>query len=98
MLRRILLDMGTQFMQQIGGTNAVPTYLPVVLTRSFGRSESLSLILSDTVSIWLMIWGAICALFIHKVGRKKLMTYGAFWKASALLWWLRVWPSTPKIF
>ena len=80
-LRRILLGMGTQFMQQIGGTNVVATYLPVVLTRSFSMSKRLSLILSATVSIWLMIWGAICALFIDNVGRKKLMTYGAFFES-----------------
>lgn len=77
-LRRILLGMGTQFMQQIGGTNVVATYMPVVLTRSFGMSERLSLILSATVSMWLMIWGAMCALFVDSVGRKRLMFYGAF--------------------
>lgn len=80
-LRRILLGMGTQFMQQIGGTNVVATYLPVVLTRSFGMSERLALIISATVSMWLMIWGAVCALFIDKFGRKKLMTYGAFFES-----------------
>lgn len=79
--RRILLGMGTQFMQQIGGTNVVATYLPVVLVRSFGMTERLSLILSATVSIWLMIWGAICALFIDSVGRKTLMTWGAFFES-----------------
>ena len=34
-LRRILLGMGTQPMQQIGGTNVVATYRPVVLTAHF---------------------------------------------------------------
>jgi MFS family permease len=80
-MRRILLGMGTQFMQQIGGTNVVATYLPVVLTRSFHMSERLALILSATVSIWLMIWGAIAALFIDNIGRKKLMTWGAFFES-----------------
>lgn len=79
--RRILLGMGTQFMQQIGGTNVVATYLPVVLTRSFGWSERLALILSAVVSIWLMIWGAMCALFIDNMGRKRLMTWGAFFES-----------------
>ncbi|RDW79397.1 general substrate transporter-2 [Coleophoma cylindrospora] len=80
-LRRILLGMGTQFMQQVGGTNVVATYMPVVLTRSFGMSERLSLILSATVSMWLMIWGALCAVFIDSVGRKRLMTWGAFFES-----------------
>lgn len=80
-LRRILLGMGTQFMQQIGGTNVIATYLPVVLTRSFGMTERLALILSATVSIWLMICGAACALLIDTVGRKRLMTWGAFFES-----------------
>ncbi|KAF2158814.1 hypothetical protein M409DRAFT_71445 [Zasmidium cellare ATCC 36951] len=76
-LRRILLGMGTQFMQQMGGTNVVATYLPVVLTASFSLSARVALIVSATVSIWLMIWGAMCALVIDSVGRRKLMLYGA---------------------
>lgn len=55
-LRRILLGIATQFMQQIGRTNVVATYLAVVLSRSFDMSERLSLVLAATVSIWLMIW------------------------------------------
>ena len=77
-LRRILLGMGTQFMQQIGGTNVVATYMPVVLTQSFGMSARLSLILSATVSHWLMIWAALCSLVIDSVGRRRLMLWGTF--------------------
>lgn len=76
-LRRILLGMGTQFMQQVGGVNVVATYLPVVLTSSFNLSARVALIVSATVSLWLMLWGAMCALAIDSIGRKKLMLYGA---------------------
>ena len=97
-LRGIFLGMGAQFMQHIGGANVVATYLPVVLACSFGMSERLSIFLSAIALSWLIIWGAICALFINNVGRKKLMTYGVFLKASASPRRLRVWPSAPKNF
>lgn len=80
-LRRILMGMSTQFMQQIGGTRVVSTCLPVLLTRSFGMTERLALILSATVSIWLMICGAACALLIDTVGQKRLRTWGAFFES-----------------
>lgn len=76
-LRRILLGCGTQFMQQIGGTNVVATYLPIVLVDSFGLSARVSLIVSACISLWLMFWGAGCALFIDRLGRFKLMLFGA---------------------
>ena len=44
-------------------------------------TERLSLILSATASIWLMIWDALCALFIDDVDRKRLMTWGAFFES-----------------
>lgn len=76
--RRILLGAGPSFMQQMGGTNVVAYYLPIVLVRSFGFSNRLALILSACDSISLMIWGSLATLLIDRVGRKKLMLMGAF--------------------
>ena len=53
-LRRMLLGGGTAFFQQIGGTNVIAYYLPVVLTRSVGLSSRMALILSAVDSISLM--------------------------------------------
>jgi len=76
--RRILLGAGPSFMQQMGGTNVVAYYLPVVLVRSFGFSNRLSLILSACDSISLMFWGSMATFLIDRVGRKNLMLMGAF--------------------
>lgn len=76
-LRRILLGAGTAFFQQVGGTNVIAYYLPVVLTRSVGLSSRMALILSAVDSMSLMFWGSIAALLIDRVGRKRLMLMGA---------------------
>lgn len=75
-LRRMLLGAGTAFFQQVGGTNVIAYYLPIVLTRSVGLSNRLALILSACDSMSLMFWGAIAALLIDRVGRKKLLLMG----------------------
>ncbi|KAH8762362.1 general substrate transporter [Hyaloscypha finlandica] len=77
-LRRILLGAGPSFMQQMGGTNVVAYYLPVVLVRSFGFTNRLALILSACHSISLMFWGSMATFLIERVGRKNLMLMGAF--------------------
>ncbi|KAI9146810.1 putative hexose carrier protein [Paramyrothecium foliicola] len=75
-LRRILLGAGTSVFQQIGGVNVIAYYLPVVLVRSFGMSERLALILSAVDSMQLMFWGAMAALLIDRIGRRRLMIWG----------------------
>lgn len=74
--RRILLGVGTQIFQQIGGTNVVAYYLPIVLVRSFGMSERLALILAAVDSMSLMFWGGIAAFLIDRFGRVRLMQMG----------------------
>lgn len=74
--RRIVLGAGTPFFQQIGGVNVIAYYLPVVLVRSFGMSERLALILSAVDSMSLMFWGAVAALLIDRIGRRRLMLWG----------------------
>ena len=75
-LRRILLGAGTEIFQQIGGVNVIAYYLPVVLVRSFGMSDRLALILSAVDSMQLMFWGALAAVLIDRVGRRRLMIMG----------------------
>ncbi|KAJ4250903.1 hypothetical protein NW762_011553 [Fusarium torreyae] len=74
--RRILLGAGTPFFQQMGGTNVIAYYLPVVLVRSFGMTDRMALILSACDSMSLMFWGAMAALIIDRIGRRKLMMFG----------------------
>ncbi|KAL0255056.1 hypothetical protein SLS55_009583 [Diplodia seriata] len=74
--RRILLGAGTPFFQQMGGVNVIAYYLPVVLVRSFGMTDRMALVLSAADSMSLMFWGAVAALLIDRVGRRRLMLWG----------------------
>lgn len=74
--RRILLGSGTPFFQQIGGTNIIAYYLPIVLVRSFGMSDRLALVLSAVNSMSLMFWGAMASFLIDRIGRRRLMMWG----------------------
>ncbi|TKA58250.1 hypothetical protein B0A49_11727 [Cryomyces minteri] len=76
--RRICLGAGCSVFQQMGGINVVVYYLPVILTKSFGFSNQLALILTAVDFISLMFWGSIVMLAIDRWGRKKLMLLGAF--------------------
>lgn len=75
--RRILLGAGANFMQQFGGVNVVAYYLPVVLKRSFGFSDRLALILSAVDSMQWMLWAGMATLVIERVGRRRLLIFGA---------------------
>lgn len=75
--RRILLGAGANFMQQFGGVNVVAYYLPVVLKRSFGFSDRLALILSAVDSMQWMFWADMATLVIERVGRRRLLIFGA---------------------
>ena len=75
--RRILLGMGANIFQQIGGVNVVAYYLPVVLERSFGFSPRLALILSACDSMQWMFWGTMAIWTIEKFGRRRMMLFGA---------------------
>jgi hypothetical protein len=50
---------------------------PVVLERSFGFSPRVSLILSACDSMQWMFWAAMAYFVIERVGRYKLMLFGA---------------------
>jgi hypothetical protein len=60
----MLLGAGTPFFQQIGGTNVIASYLPIVLTRSVGLSNRMSLILYACDSISLVFWGTMAAFLL----------------------------------
>jgi sugar porter (SP) family MFS transporter len=75
--RRICLGAGTSLFQQMGGINIVVYYLPVILIKSFGFSGRLALILTAIDFMSLCFWGLMIFFVIDRVGRKKLMLYGA---------------------
>jgi hypothetical protein len=70
--RRIALGAGANFMQHF-----VAYYLPVVLKRSFGFSDRMSLILSAVDSMQWMFWAGMASLVIDNVGRRRLLIFGS---------------------
>lgn len=75
--RRIALGVGVNFMQQFGGVNVVAYYLPIIMKRSFGFSDRMSLILSAVDSMQWMFWTGLGTLLIDRLGRRKLLIVGA---------------------
>ncbi|OJJ38307.1 hypothetical protein ASPWEDRAFT_179875 [Aspergillus wentii DTO 134E9] len=82
-IRRISLGAGLAFMQQACGVNIIANYLPVVLTRSVGLSDRLSLILSAVYSHALTLWATASMLAIDSIGRKPLLLLGAIGQGIA---------------
>ena len=75
--RRLCLGAGTSLFQQMGGINIVVYYLPVILIKSFGFSGRMALVLTAVDFISLCFWGLMIFFVIDRIGRKKLMLYGA---------------------
>ena len=75
--RRMCLGAGTSMFQQMGGINIVVYYLPVILIKSFGFGGRMALILTAVDFISLCFWGLMIFFVIDRIGRKKLMLYGA---------------------
>lgn len=74
--RRMLLGASSQFMQQIGGCNAVIYYLPVLFRQSLGQSTTMSLILGGVNMIIYSIFATMSWFLIERVGRRKLFLWG----------------------
>lgn len=77
MIRRLLLGIGTQLMQQLVGINVTSYYLPLVLQNSVGLSNNLSRLLSAVNSVSYLAFSFCGLLLIEKAGRRKLMMWGA---------------------
>jgi MFS family permease len=76
-IRRILLGMGAQAMQQLGGINVTSYYLPTVLITSVGLSEKLARLLAACNSVSYLLFSFISIPNIEKWGRRNMMIYGA---------------------
>lgn len=75
--RRVFLGMMLQLAQQLSGVNALGYYLPVVLHRSVGLSETIArwVAAANAVSYFLTTTTSIA--FVDKVGRRPLLMIGA---------------------
>ncbi|KAJ6132683.1 hypothetical protein N7471_007898 [Penicillium samsonianum] len=71
-IRRMILGAGAQFMQQGAGINVTSYYLPTVLMKSVGLSETLARLLAACNSISYLIAGTVGIANIERWGRRRL--------------------------
>ncbi|KAB8205809.1 general substrate transporter [Aspergillus parasiticus] len=72
-LRRLILGAGTQFMQQFEGINIMSYYLPTVLMKFVGLSESMARLLTAVNSVTYLICTCCAVGLIERMGRRGLM-------------------------
>ncbi|KAI1075299.1 general substrate transporter [Whalleya microplaca] len=77
-IRRLLLGMGTQAMQQFSGINVTSYYLPLVLIRSVGLEDKTARLLAACNSVSYLLFSLIGIPNVERWGRRKMMMYCAF--------------------
>jgi len=76
-LRRLLLGMGAQFMQQFAGINVTSYYLPTVLIKSVGLDEKMARLLAACNSVSYLLFSLIGIPNVERWGRRKMLMYAA---------------------
>ncbi|KAF2024133.1 general substrate transporter [Setomelanomma holmii] len=76
-IRRLILGMGTQAMQQLSGINVTSYYLPTVLISSVGLGNSLARLLAACNSVSYLLFSLIGIPNVERWGRRKMMMYAA---------------------
>ena len=74
--RRMMLGVSSQFMQQVGGCNAVIYYFPILFENSIHQSHNISLLLGGVNMIVYAIFATVSWFIIERVGRRKLFLWG----------------------
>lgn len=75
--RRMLLGSSSQFMQQVGGCNAVIYYFPILFLKSITPGQdNLALLMGGVNMIVYAIFATTSWFIIERVGRRKLFLYG----------------------
>ncbi|KAK3061080.1 hypothetical protein LTS18_007064 [Coniosporium uncinatum] len=76
-LRRVILGMGTQAMQQLAGINVTSYYLPTVLITSVGLDNSTARLLAACNGVSYLLFSLIGIPNVERWGRRKMMMYAA---------------------
>ena len=74
--RRMMLGVSSQFMQQVGGCNAVIYYFPILFEQSIHQTHNISLLLGGVNMIVYAIFATVSWFIIERVGRRKLFLWG----------------------
>ncbi|KAK4993745.1 hypothetical protein LTR66_005935 [Elasticomyces elasticus] len=84
-LRRLILGMGTQAMQQLSGINVTSYYLPTVLIQSVGFTNSMARLLAACNSVSYLLFSLIGIPNVERWGRRKMMMYAAAGQCACYL-------------
>jgi MFS family permease len=82
-LKRMLLGMGGQFMQQLGGINALNYYFSIILKENLGMSDLMARILTGANATSYCISTAMAFWIIDRRGRRFLMLTGLVLQGAA---------------
>ncbi|BGP57379.1 hypothetical protein JCM8202v2_005020 [Rhodotorula sphaerocarpa] len=82
--QRVLLGMGSQFMQQVSGINLITYYAPVIFEESVGMSHDTALLLSGLNGVAYFLSALVPIPLIERVGRRKLMIFSAAGQAGTM--------------
>ena len=72
-LRRLLLGMSAQALQQLAGINVTSYYLPTVLEQSVGLRGKMPTLIAACNSVSYLFFGSIALLFVESLGRRILL-------------------------
>lgn len=72
-MRRLLLGMSSQALQQLSGINVTSYYLPTVLEESVGLAPKMATLIAACNSLSYLFFGAIALLFVERLGRRFLL-------------------------
>jgi len=82
MFRRVIVATVTMFFQQWNGINAVLYYAPTIFGDLGLTSNTVSLLATGVVGIVMFMATIPSVLYIDKIGRKPILTYGALGMAT----------------
>ncbi len=82
-LRRMLLGMGTQFMQQMGGINALNYYFSIILEENLGMTQLMARVLTGVNATTYCISTGLAFWIIERAGRRFLMLSGLYLQCFA---------------
>jgi hypothetical protein len=81
----MLLGVSSQFMQQVGGCNAVIYYFPILFETSIKATHMMSMLLGGVNMIVYSIFATASWFLIERVGRRKLFIYGTIGQCVSMV-------------
>jgi sugar porter (SP) family MFS transporter len=83
--RRMLLCLAAGLGCQMSGINLITQYAPIIFEQSIGMSRSVSQLVAGFNSLEYMLATILPIFYIEKVGRRKVLMWGAFGQAMTMM-------------